>query len=86
MSRETNSLGYEYWWTAAGTNQYLFNMVQNDRPRMGGHVGEIEVDKSNLGIFEAQGGPVVAIGDLVEGRTVTHIRKTADGFVVTVQE
>lgn len=85
MSRETNSLGYEYWWTAAGTNQYLFNMVQNDRPIMVAHVNQNFVDENSLGAFEAQGGPLVSIGSLVEGKTVTHIRNTSDGFVVTVQ-
>ena len=84
MSRETNSLGYEYWWTASTANEYLFNMVQNDRPRMGGHVGEIDVYENSLGRFEAQGGPIVKIGDTVEGRVVNHIRKTDEGFVVTV--
>ncbi len=89
MSRQTNSLGNEYWWTAVGSDddvgsEYLLNIEVDARPKMGGHVGIIEVNTDDLGAFEATGGPRISIGDTVEGRVVNHIRKTEEGFVVTV--
>ena len=84
MSRQTNSLGNEYWWTAVSGSEYLLNIEVDARPKMGGHVGSIEVNTDDLGVFEATGGPRISIGDSVEGKVVNHIRKTEEGFVVTV--
>ena len=86
MSRETNSQGIEYWWTAVSANEYLFNAEVNDRPRWGTKPdNKYHLDYNDLGMFEAQGGPCIRLGDTVEGRTVTHIRSTEDGCVVTVE-
>ena len=83
MSRQTNDMDLEYWWTDAGTNQYLFNIaiLASTTPAQ----GDTTLDMNNVGSFEpVQGGPRVSVGDTVEGRTVTNIRIAEDGFVVTV--
>ena len=83
-TRYRNSMNNEYWWTPKGENEFLLNSESDNRPKMGGHVDRIDVWPNDLGVFEATGGPRIAIGDTVEGRVVNHIRSTDEGFVVTV--
>ena len=83
-TRYRNSMNNEYWWTPKSENEFLLNSQSDNRPRMGGHVGILAFTPEDLGVFEATGGPRVKIGDTVEGRVVNHIRKTDEGFVVTV--
>ena len=83
-TRYRNSMNNEYWWVPKGSNEFVLHSESDNRPKMGGHVDRIDVWPNDLGVFEATGGPRIAIGDTVEGRVVNHIRKTDEGFVVTV--
>ena len=82
-----NRYGDEYWWTQLSADEYLFEMTGSSLEycRYGGHEGG-GLDTNNLGMFDPSGGPYIAVGTVIQDRTITHIRKTPEGFVVTVAQ
>jgi hypothetical protein len=82
-----NRYGDEYHWERINDNEYKFVMEGKslDYCRWGGKEGQRGIDPNDLGMFDPSGGPYVDIGRLIEVGTVTHIRKTNEGFIVKVK-
>jgi len=82
-----NRYGDEYRWEKLNDNEYKFVMEGTSMKycRWGGKEGQRGIDPNDLGMFDPSGGPYVDIGRLIEVGTVTHIRKTDQGFIVKVK-
>jgi len=82
-----NRYGDEYHWEKLNDKEYKFVMEDEliNYCRYGSKEGQQEIDVNDLGMFDPSGGPYVAIGYLVEGKAVEHIRRTEEGFVVKVK-
>ena len=82
-----NRYGDEYHWEQISDNEYKFVMqgTSMDYCRYGGKDGQEGIDPNDLGMFDPSGGPYVAIGSLVEGRVVEHIRSAEETFIVRVK-
>ena len=88
-----NRYGDEYHWERINDNKYKFVMEGKslDYCRYGGKEGQRGIDPNDLGMFDPSGGPYVEIGyqlwDEKENtyKTVSHIRKTNEGFIVQVK-
>ena len=82
-----NRYGDEYHWEQISDNEYKFVMqgTSMDYCRYGGKDGQEGIDLNDLGMFDPSGGPYVAIGSLVEGRVVEHIRSAEETFIVKVK-
>ena len=82
-----NRYGDEYHWEQISDNEYKFVMqgTSMDYCRYGGKDGQEGIDPNDLGMFDPSGGPYVAIGSLVEGRVVEHIRSAEETFFVRVK-
>ena len=82
-----NRYGDEYHWEKISDNEYKFVMEGDSMKwcRYGGKDGQEGIDLNDLGMFDPSGGPYVAIGSLVEGRVVEHIRSAEETFIVKVK-
>lgn len=82
-----NRYGDEYHWEKISDNEYKFVMEGDSMKyhRYGGKDGQESIDPNDLGMFDPSGGPYVAIGSLVEGRVVEHIRSAEETFIVRVK-
>lgn len=82
-----NRYGDEYHWEKISDNEYKFVMEGDSMKyhRYGGKDGQEGIDPNDLGMFDPSGGPYVAIGSLVEGRVVEHIRSAEETFIVKVK-
>lgn len=82
-----NRYGDEYHWEKISDNEYKFVMEGDSMKyhRYGGKDGQEGIDPNDLGMFDPSGGPYVAIGSLVEGRVVEHIRSAEETFIVRVK-
>jgi hypothetical protein len=82
-----NRYGDEYHWEKLNDKEYKFVMEGEsmDYCLYGGKEGQQEIDVNDLGMFDPSGGPYVAIGSLVEGKAIEHIRRAEEGFIVTVR-
>jgi len=83
-----NRYGDEYHWEKLNDNEYLFVMEGESLKygRVGGKEGQSGIDYDDLGMFDPSGGPYVDIGCVIEVGTVTHIRKTDQGYIVKVKQ
>ena len=82
-----NRYGDEYHWEKLNDNEYKFVMEGDSMKycRYGGKEGQEGIDLNDLEMFDPSGGPFIAVGGLIEVGTVTHIRSTDEGFIVTVK-
>ena len=82
-----NRYGDEYHWEQISEKEYKFVMQGTSMKycRYGGKEGQKRIDPDDLGMFDPSGGPYVAIGSLVEGRVVEHIRSAEETFIVRVK-
>ena len=82
-----NRYGDEYYWEQIADKEYKFVMKGDSMKycRWGGKEGQRGIDPNDLGMFDPSGGPYVGVGGHIEVGTVTHIRKTVEGFIVEVK-
>ena len=82
-----NRHGKEYSFERVDDNTYKFIMAEEDTKymRVGGRVGQDQIDMNNLGFFDPSGGPFVDIGSKIESGTVTRIMRTDEGIFVDVE-
>jgi len=82
-----NRYGDEYHWEKLNDKEYKFVMEGEsmDYCLWGAKEGQDKIDMNDLGMFDPSGGPYVAIGSLVEGKAIEHIRRAEEGFIVKVK-
>jgi len=78
----TNRYSDSYMWEAINDTTYKF--VMDDKAmkwcRYGGREGVEGIDTSNLGMFDPSGGPYVCLGMEIDGKPITRLLATEDGF------
>jgi len=87
-----NRYGDEYYFTVVPKSisglatQYLFNMKGDSMKycRYGGKDGEEGIDVNDLGRFDPSGGPYVCLGMEIDGKPITRISDSPEGFILEV--
>ena len=77
-----NRYSDEYTWVILSENEYQFRMTGDSMKycRYGGREGVDEIDVNDLGMFDPSGGPFVSLGMEIDGRTITRLYSTKNGF------
>ena len=72
-----NRYGDEYTFEKIDDNTYTIN---GDLKywRFGGKEGQSDIDQNDLGFVDPSGGPFIAVGSKIEGRTITRISAKTD--------
>jgi hypothetical protein len=72
-----NRYGNEYHFEKVNDNTYT---IVGDLKywRFGGREGQREMDMTDLGFVDPSGGPFIAVGAVIEGRTIHRIRADGD--------
>lgn len=77
-----NRYSDEYTWVILSENEYQFRMTGDSMKycRYGGREGVDEIDVNDLGMFDPSGGPFVSLGMEIDGRPITRLYSTKNGF------
>ncbi len=72
-----NRYGDEYWFDQVQPNLYT---IKGDLKywRFGGREGQEKIDLNDLGFVDPSGGPWLAVGMSIEGRTIKKISASGD--------
>lgn len=72
-----NRYGDEYWFDQVQPNLYT---IKGDLKywRFGGREGQENIDLNDLGFVDPSGGPWLAVGMSIEGRTIKKISASGD--------
>jgi len=72
-----NRYGDEYWFDQLTPNLYT---IKGDLKywRFGGREGQEKIDLNDLGFVDPSGGPWLAVGMSIEGRTIKKISASGD--------
>jgi hypothetical protein len=72
MKKFKNRYGNEYWFEQLNEDTYV---IRGDLKywRFGGKEGEDFIDNNNLGFADPSGGPFIAKGYMIDGRSVLSI-------------
>ena len=72
ITKHRNRYGNEYWFEPV-SDSVLKVCGDLSYWRFGGHEGQQEVDYADLSFADPSGGPFLAVGDRIEGRTVKRV-------------
>ena len=84
----TNRYRDEYKWVAENETTYRFEMTGDSMRwcRYGGREGVDGVDVTDLGMFDPSGGPYVCLGMEIDGKPITRLSTSAQGFRAECKE
>ena len=82
-----NRMNVGYTFLKLNEREYLFQISAEDNGywRFGGKDNEPSVNMDDLGYFDPSGGPFVARGVEVDGRSVERIRSTPEGMILEIE-
>lgn len=71
-----------YTWTKVSESTYEFTMEGESLKycRYGGKEGVEGINDQDLGMFDPSGGPYVTLGDEIDGKPITRLYATENGF------
>ena len=83
----TNRYKDTYTWTKQTDNTFEFVMEGDGLKycRCGGREGVDEINYQDLRMFDPSGGPYVQVGDLIDGKTISRLFETTNGFGAEVE-
>lgn len=78
----TNRYNDNYKWVVENETTYRFEMAGDSMKycRFGGREGVEGVDTSDLVMFDPSGGPYVALGMEIDGKSITRLYPGVDGM------